>query len=103
MQTNAFNAHDVETLLGQCTPRARFVKDGCLVAEGGRELRNAWNDEMEGCVARLRRVGDETVIVEYSGDEGRGEAKGVLRFACIGDRICECRADHDPDAVSRYA
>jgi len=101
VQARAFNAKDVGTLVGHATAAARCIRDGEWLGEGPDAIRDGLEAEWRrGCVGRLLDVDGEPVLVEYDG-EGAGPAQGTIRFRFDGDRITECRIDHEPGLAGR--
>jgi hypothetical protein len=96
VQARAFNAKDVETILGHCTASAQCFCDGEWVGEGHDAVRRGLQEEWKNgaSVGRLHEVDGELVLVEY-GDE-HGEPRGVVRFRTHAGRINEFRFEHDP-------
>jgi len=102
VHARAFNAQDLETLVGQYTAAARFIRDGKWVGEGHAAVRKGLEEEMSGAVhGRLLDIDGEPVLVEYTGEEGRDEPRGVIRFEVVGSQVAECRVDHGAAAVAR--
>ena len=100
VQAHAFNARDLATLAGY-TGGARVIEDGAVVGRGHaameRCMRREWG---AGLVGRVVDLDGEPVVAEYDRD-GEGEPRGVLRFAMAGDRVEECRFEHDPATLAR--
>lgn len=99
----AFNGRDLDNIARQAAPDAPCFCDGEWVGQGPKAMREALEREftMEAnLVGRMGRLGNESVIMELSGHEGRWETRGALRIR--GDdrgRIREMRIDHAPRIV----
>lgn len=109
VQSRAFNAQDVDSVVGQYAAEAQFIRDGELVAEGRDGVAKVFQDEYKrladrgGVISRLALVDDDEVLVEYTGDEGRGTAEGIIRFEDGESGITMCWIDHDPTTLQKLA
>lgn len=102
VQTRAFNARDLETLVGPFTAAARFIRDGEWVGEGRDAVRKGLEAELSsGSHGRLLLVDGEPVLVEYDGEEGHPVPRGTIRFEVEGSQLTQCVVDHDGAVVER--
>lgn len=100
----AFNGRDLDSLASQAAPDAPCFCDGEWVGEGPGAMRAALEREFTqdaNLVARAARIGDEPVIMELGGSEGRWVPRGAVRIR--GDRhgrIREMHIDHRDRVVN---
>lgn len=103
MHACAFNGRDLDNIALQAAADAPCFCDGEWVGEGPKAMREALEREFTqeaNLAGRMALLGNEPVIMEVSGVEGRWEPRGALRFRGDGSgRIRELRIDHGAGIV----